>query len=320
MEYKEVLEKRKKLLGEEIKQLREDIKHSDSKGNAVEQKLKGFLEKHLPKKYRLGKGFVVNNAEVSAEHDLIVYDEIINVSILSEEGSSHFAGGSVYGVIETTVQELNIEKLETDIEKLGKLRKMFPGEKVGFKKFERIPVINKKSVSDSLENGIFLESGIPFDDVWKEGVDKGYWEESGHILEKLRKEDIALSDMTHEQLKELKDFIIENEAMSPYSVVGEREIYSSPPPRAYICALSGTTYKNEKTLKENIEKLTIKHGVHLHGLFILGATNTEDWFFANKAFENNKVYFEKGQVIHRFLAEMIKAFNVMLVGKYPAIM
>lgn len=314
MKYKDVLAQGKKQLEYEIKILKEVIKHHGGKGRAAEYALTEFLKNHLHKKYSLDKGFVVNNEVLSPEHDIIIHDEIINVPVLSTEGSKCFAGGAVYGVIEITLQKLNYKKLEEDIKKLGKLRKMFPNGKVGFKTFEYIPVIDKERL------GSFIESGISIEDVWEEGIKKGYWGKSGNVLKKLRNEKLVLNNMTDERSKELKKTIVKNKAVSPHTVIQEKNIFSSPPPRMYIFALDGTTYKNAETLKKNIEKLTIEQTAHLHGLLVLGATDADDWFFANIAYADNKVCFESGNVIHKILTGMIKGFNGMLVGKLPALM
>lgn len=314
MDYAGVLEEGKKQLESEIKLLKEVIKHNGGKGTAAEQALKTFLRNHLPKKYTLNKGFVVNNGSLSPYHDLIVYDENINVPILSAGEDVYLAGGAVYGAIETTLQELELGKLSEDIEKLGKLRSLFPKHKVGFRTFATVPVIAQEHLSIPS-----LPSGITFDDVWNEGIKKGYWNENGIILGKLEQEELVLNYMTPEESRELKDQIIKNRVMSKHTVVQEKEIYSSPLPRTYICALAGTEYKNPETLLKNIKELTAKYGAHLHGLLVLGAKDTDDWLFANVAY-SSEISFESGKVTHKFLASMIKGFNGMLVGKFPAIM
>ncbi len=109
------------------------------KGTEAEKVLAELLRKYLPQQYSIGSGFVAENENLSSQMDIIIYDNMLNVPIYKGVTNGVFRGGSVYGCIEVTMGRLTRKKLETDIKKLGKLRKIFKEhvrskEHVGFKK------------------------------------------------------------------------------------------------------------------------------------------------------------------------------------------
>src|SRR5687768_17360254 len=72
---------RAQIFQEASKKLRQDldraknIPHQGEKGRAVEDSLKTFLKEHLPKRFAVTSGFILDSLDnVSSQTDVIVYD------------------------------------------------------------------------------------------------------------------------------------------------------------------------------------------------------------------------------------------------------
>lgn len=77
------------------------LEHHGLKGDVREQALSVFLEKHLPEKFRVGSGIVVNSdGEQSRQQDIIIYDAFNAPLLLNEENTKIIPVESVYGTIE----------------------------------------------------------------------------------------------------------------------------------------------------------------------------------------------------------------------------
>ncbi|OPY88299.1 MAG: hypothetical protein A4E71_00510 [Smithella sp. PtaU1.Bin162] len=152
-----ILDLQKRQLKLEIESIRLAIQHGAVKGAEAELAFRRFLRKHLPQRYKLSSGFVVNGNSVSSQHDIVVYDDLLNSPLYFEGGSGSFLGGAVYGVIETTIVKLGKQKLEQDIEKIAALRRMFPAGKMDFQKVISRPIIGEDELKENIE--YTLQSG-----------------------------------------------------------------------------------------------------------------------------------------------------------------
>jgi len=246
----EYIQLQKEQLQLEIKSIKLIMKHAGAKGTEAEKILVNLLKKYLPKRYSFGSGFVTENDFLSPQTDIIIYDEILNSPIYQGEFNGVYKLGAVYACIEVTMGELTPEKLEEDIEKLGKIRFLAKGCKVKFKNISSIP------------------------------------HESGQG-----------------------------------TIVSNQPFESSPPPRTYICALSGTSYKTPEELSTKIEELTKKYNAHMHGVLVIDDKSNEsnkEWLVCTKAYNNHKTIMFTEDSLYQLIKQMNDDFLGMRVGKYPA--
>lgn len=128
-----------------------------SKGSEAEAALKRVLRSYLPKKYSIGSGFIYCERNWSHQHDIIIYDELINAAVYQGEISGLYPVGSVYGVVETSLAPLTKDKLIDDIKKISNLRKIIPREKIKF-----VRMVKKKHPSGNwVVSPKIFESGPP---------------------------------------------------------------------------------------------------------------------------------------------------------------
>ncbi len=129
----EFIELSKKQLNHEIAAIRTAFSHSVTKGAESERRLvEALLQRHMPRRYSFGSGFVECRGELTPQLDIIVHDMLLNVPLYSGLESSVFRVGAVYGAIEVTIQRVDREKLGQDIRKLSTVRKIVPERRVGF--------------------------------------------------------------------------------------------------------------------------------------------------------------------------------------------
>ena len=96
-----------------------------------------------------------------------------------------------------------------------------------------------------------------------------------------------------------------------------KTILSPPPPRTYICALNGTSYKSIDGLRKAVYDLTRKYGAHVHGLLVLNGKRA-DWLITTKAFANGETKISSKNAFWEFIQKMNLDFQGLAVGKYPA--
>lgn len=300
----------KKQLKLEIDVIRLAISHSAVKGSEAESAFKQILHKYLPQKYKLSSGFVVNGDKISRQHDVIIYDDFVNTPVYLGGISGLFLGGSVYGALETTIVKLDKEKLEDDIEKIACLRKLFNDGKVAFQKVISCPIVNEEQLKRDIS--CRLSSGYSIDCVWVEIKEKCISQESAFIGDVFSLESVGEYDK-----KVISGLVDSYSKIAQRFVVDEKIIYSTPPPRTYLCALDGAAYASVESLSVVVESLTKKHGAHIHGLLVLN-NKGDDWLFSTRAFSDYKLDVKTKDAFPGLLKNMKRDFQGMLVGKYPA--
>ena len=95
------------------------LTHPVSKGDAVELGWQSMLKNHLPRRYAVGKGFVVDcDGRVSDFQDIVIYDRQYSPVLFNESGQLVIPAESVYAIFEV--------KSEMD-----KRRLLYAGAKAG---------------------------------------------------------------------------------------------------------------------------------------------------------------------------------------------
>lgn len=101
------------------------ISHSGDKGENREQFLIDFLSKHLPKRYGVVKGQVINkHGEISHAIDIIIYDAV-NSPLFFSEKTAILPVEGVYGIIEVKSSLSKSEFLDA-ASKIDSFKKMAP--------------------------------------------------------------------------------------------------------------------------------------------------------------------------------------------------
>lgn len=101
------------------------IDHPTSKGDASEAQWRKMLAKHLPQRYRVSKGQVVDSrGGISEQIDVIIHDAHYCPLFLHEEGTCFVPAESVYAVFEAK-QELSAGYLATAGQKAASVRRLF---------------------------------------------------------------------------------------------------------------------------------------------------------------------------------------------------
>ncbi|WP_126423764.1 DUF6602 domain-containing protein [Asticcacaulis excentricus] len=107
------------------------INHAVSKGTVRENQLRKFLsENRLPDKYGLGAGEIVGRVrDTSRQCDVIVYDRIDGISLLSDDSIQVFPVDCVYVIIEVKSSLSKVEFIDS-LDKIKAFKRMSPAGKV----------------------------------------------------------------------------------------------------------------------------------------------------------------------------------------------
>ncbi|QIE59292.1 hypothetical protein G5B37_06860 [Rasiella rasia] len=100
---------------------RNNIKHSTSKGDALENAWIEWLKKYLPNRYSVDKGIVIDSTgETSDQIDIIIYDNWFTPFIFSQNGFHYIPAEGVYAVFECKPDISGSSDGITNIEYTGK--------------------------------------------------------------------------------------------------------------------------------------------------------------------------------------------------------
>ncbi|MCA1594404.1 MAG: hypothetical protein LC754_17620, partial [Acidobacteria bacterium] len=98
---------RQSIFAQAARKLRQDfeelsnIPHSGVKGNQAERLVKIFLKEHLPKRFGVGSGFIIDRFDtVSKQTDVIVYDALNCPVYRASEDAAIFPSDNVAVVVE----------------------------------------------------------------------------------------------------------------------------------------------------------------------------------------------------------------------------
>lgn len=103
---------------------RRHINHPGSKGDASENEWLEWLEKYLPKRYKVDKAFVIDHeGTLSEQMDIVIYDRQYSPFVFHHNGIIYIPAESVYAVFEVK-QELNKGNIEYAAGKIACVRNL----------------------------------------------------------------------------------------------------------------------------------------------------------------------------------------------------
>ena len=115
-----------KRLHDDFEHIRETISHSGEKGGETEDKVREFLNGHMPKRFHATKGFVIDTDNQMSDHqDVIIYDEQSS-PIYKYDGANQIVSADAVAAILEVKAVLNKSQLEeafAKIEEVKRLRK-----------------------------------------------------------------------------------------------------------------------------------------------------------------------------------------------------
>ena len=111
-------------LAAKLKSLRAANPNAEAKGEASEKVWNDLLRDHIPHRYQLSKGFVIDaGGQESQFIDIIVHDRQYTPLIFNREGNLYIPAESVYAVLEAK-QNLSKEHLEYAGDKAQSVRRL----------------------------------------------------------------------------------------------------------------------------------------------------------------------------------------------------
>ena len=113
-------------LRDDFEQIRETITHSGEKGGETEDKVREFLNGHMPKRFHATKGFVIDaDSQMSDHQDVIIYDAQSSF-VYKYDGANQIVSADAVAAIMEVKSVLNKSQLEeafAKIEEVKRLRK-----------------------------------------------------------------------------------------------------------------------------------------------------------------------------------------------------
>jgi hypothetical protein len=113
-------------LRDDFEHIRETIPHSGEKGDETEDKVREFLNGHMPKRFHATKGFVIDADNQMSDHqDVIIYDEQSS-PVYKYDGANQIVSADAVAAIMEVKAVLNKGQLEeafAKIEEVKRLRK-----------------------------------------------------------------------------------------------------------------------------------------------------------------------------------------------------
>ncbi len=103
---------------------RESIFHPGTKGDASELNWIEWLRAYLPKRYNVGKAFIIDcKGTMSDQIDVVIYDQQYSPFVFNQDGAIYIPAESVYAIFEVK-QELNKDHIYYAGEKTRSVRSL----------------------------------------------------------------------------------------------------------------------------------------------------------------------------------------------------
>ena len=151
--------------------------HRGELGRITEEIIKGVLDRTLPKRFSIGTGVIINSdGDVSAQTDIVIYDNFFISPLLSEYGARVFPVECVYATIEVK-SILTLNGLKKGISDIMLLRKIGSAKQYIM---DRKPVVITTPPRSYIVG--FKQSGLGKDyDQFKSKLEKILNDGDGHV-------------------------------------------------------------------------------------------------------------------------------------------
>jgi hypothetical protein len=113
-----------KKLRDDFEHIRETISHSGEKGGETEDKVREFLNGHMPKRFHATKGFVIDTDNQMSDHqDVIIYDEQSS-AVYKYDGANQIVSADAVAAIMEVKAVLNKSQLEEAFAKIEEVKRL----------------------------------------------------------------------------------------------------------------------------------------------------------------------------------------------------
>lgn len=113
-----------KKLHDDFEHIRETISHSGEKGGETEDKVREFLNGHMPKRFHATKGFVIDADNQMSDHqDVIIYDEHSS-PVYKYDGANQIVSADAVAAIIEVKAVLNKSQLEEAFAKIEEVKRL----------------------------------------------------------------------------------------------------------------------------------------------------------------------------------------------------
>jgi hypothetical protein len=119
-----LISKAAKKLRDDFEHIRETVSHSGEKGGETEDKVREFLNGHLPKRFHATKGFVIDADNQMSDHqDVIIYDQQSS-PVYKYDGANQIVSADAVAAIMEVKAVLNKSQLEEAFAKIEEVKKL----------------------------------------------------------------------------------------------------------------------------------------------------------------------------------------------------
>jgi len=113
-----------KKLRDDFQQVRDTISHSGEKGGETEEKVREFLNGHLPKRFHATKGFVIDADNQMSDHqDVIIYDQQSS-PVYRYDGANQIVSADAVAAIMEVKSVLNKSQLQEAYDKIEEVKRL----------------------------------------------------------------------------------------------------------------------------------------------------------------------------------------------------
>lgn len=138
--------------------LRKTLAHSVAKGDASESVWLELLREYMPKRYSVGRGFIVDSKGTFSEQiDVVIFDRQYTPIIFHFEGQTIIPAEGVYAVLEAK-QSASAETLRYAQRKIESVRRLHRTS---------LPIPHAGGTYDAREPGPIIGGFLSFDSDWK---------------------------------------------------------------------------------------------------------------------------------------------------------
>lgn len=119
-----LISKAAKKLRDDFEHIRETVSHSGEKGGETEDKVREFLNGHMPKRFHATKGFVIDADNQMSDHqDVIIYDEQSS-PVYKYDGANQIVSADAVAAIMEVKAVLNKSQLEEAFAKIEEVKRL----------------------------------------------------------------------------------------------------------------------------------------------------------------------------------------------------